>query len=150
MVVDQDIEGRSAESVEVHLVGVLHLGVGGQDRAHGLDERLQGVGGRVVGQAQGDLAAAAVAHAQVVDVGVGDRAVGHGDDRVVERPDPKAAEADLLDRALHVADLDPGDLDLRHHGGQGRRRGALGGVLDDIRPVLHVRHRRLVDFVQSG
>ena len=89
------------------VVVLARVRVDADELADALDERRELVGRRVVGDADGLLDPPVLARAEVVHRRADERRVGEGDERVVERPDPRRPEAHLLDRAFDVVHLDP-------------------------------------------
>ena len=136
-IVDEDVEGALAEVGEADEDELLlDAVVLTENLADVLDEVGHVVGGGFVGDAD-DLLDAALGHAgPVVDVFVGEDAVGDGDDGLGPGADFGGAEADGLDVAVDfVTDLDPvtdlkGTVEGDHHGAEGVLEGVLGGEGD--------------------
>ena len=138
-----------AEIVEDHMEVVLPGGrMVADDVLDALDEGLDRLGGRVVGHLYDRAHAPVAAHAHVVDRGHGHFAAGDGDDRVVEGAQAGAAEADVLDHALLLADLDPiadpeGTLEHDHHGAQEVRQRLASGERDGEASDAEAREHRV-------
>ena len=102
--------------MEIILPGI---GVFADELANSFAEGLDLLGRRVVRNAEHRLPATELTHAEVVH-GRGDHGgIRNRDEGVVECPDPRASEVDLLDGSLHLADDHPvpyGERAVEDHG----------------------------------